>query len=99
MAVIAAPLGAAMAVGVALLGTRWRPPWCGPAGPGAGLLFGAGLALVTTVVSLPLSGARYAWGRDYGIVTQGVPGWALDLAKGLGIQMLITAGSAPASPW
>ena len=47
---------------------------------------------MTTVVSLPLSGARYAWGRDYGIVTQGVPGWTLDLAKGLGIQVLITAG-------
>ncbi|HEX2504072.1 MAG TPA: M48 family metalloprotease, partial [Miltoncostaeaceae bacterium] len=95
MAVIGAPLGAATAVGVALLGSRWRPPLvrAAKARPWrAGALFGAGLALVTTVVTLPLSGARYAWGRDYGIVTQGVPGWTLDLAKGLGIQVLITAG-------
>ena len=95
MAVIGAPLGAATAVGVALLGSRWRPPLVRAARARpwrAGALFGAGLAVVTTVVSLPLSGARYAWGRDYGIVTQGVPGWTLDLAKGLGIQVLITAG-------
>jgi STE24 endopeptidase len=97
MAAIGAPLGAATAIGVALLGSRWRPglvraaaarPWR------AGALFGAGLAVVTTAVALPLSGARYAWGRDYGIVTQPVPGWLLDLAKGLGIQMLISAGIA-----
>ncbi len=95
MAAIGAPLGAATAVGVALLGSRWRPslvraaaarPWR------AGALFGAGLAVVTTAVALPLSGARFAWGRDYGIVTQSVPGWLLDLGKGLGIQMLIAAG-------
>jgi len=95
MAAVGAPLAAATAVGVALLGSRWRPglvraararPWR------AGALFGAGLAVVTTAVALPLSATRYAWGRDYGIITQGVPGWLLDLAKGLGIQMLISAG-------
>jgi STE24 endopeptidase len=95
MAAIGAPLAAATAVGVALLGTRWRPglvraararPWR------AGALFGAGLAVVTTAVALPLSATRYAWGRDYGIVTQSLPAWLLDLAKGLGIQMLISAG-------
>lgn len=95
MALVGAPLGAATAVGVALLGSRWRPslvraakarPWR------AGALFGAGLAVVTTAVALPLSGARYAWGRDYGIITQSVPGWVLDVAKSLGLQMLITAG-------
>jgi STE24 endopeptidase len=78
-----------------MLGSRWRPglvraararPWR------AGALFGAGLAVVTTAVALPLSATRYGWGREYGIVTQGLPGWLLDLAKGLGIQMLITAG-------
>ena len=92
MAAIGAPLGAATAIGVALLGPRWRPglvraararPWR------AGILFGAGLAVATTAVALPLSIARYAWGRDYGIVTQSVPGWLLDLAKGLGLQIVI----------
>jgi STE24 endopeptidase len=95
MAAIGAPLGAATAVGVALLGSRWRPPLVRAARARpwrAGALFGAGLAVVTTAVTLPLSGARYAWGRDYGIVTQGLPGWLLDVAKGLGIQMLISAG-------
>jgi STE24 endopeptidase len=95
MAAIGAPLAAATAVGVAMLGSRWRPglvraararPWR------AGALFGAGLAVVTTAVALPLSATRYGWGREYGIVTQGLPGWLLDLAKGLGIQMVITAG-------
>jgi STE24 endopeptidase len=94
MALIGAPLGAVATVGVALLGGRWRPalvraararPWR------AGALFGAGLTLVTFAVALPLSGARYAWGRDYGIVTQGVPGWLIDLAKGLGIQLVISS--------
>ena len=95
MAAVGAPLAAATTVGVALLGSRWRPglvraararPWR------AGALFGAGLAIVTTAVALPLSATRYGWGRDYGIVTQDVSGWLLDLAKGLGIQMLISAG-------
>jgi STE24 endopeptidase len=97
MALIGAPIGAAVTVGVALLGGRWRPvvvraarakPWR------AGALFGAGLTLVTFAVALPLSGARYAWGRDYGIVTQGVPGWLLDLAKGLGVQLVIASALA-----
>jgi STE24 endopeptidase len=95
MAADGAPLAAATTVGVALLGSRWRPglvraararPWR------AGALFGAGLAIVTTAVALPLSATRYGWGRDYGIITQDVSGWLLDLAKGLGIQMLISAG-------
>lgn len=94
MAVAGVPLASAAAVGVALSGRRWRPavvraararPWR------AGLAFGVGLSLVTFAVSLPLTAARYAWGRDYGIVTQGVPGWALDMAKGLGIQLLVAA--------
>lgn len=93
MAVIGAPLTPAVAVGVALAGARWRSrlvrlaggrPWR------AGLAFGAGLTLVTVAVALPLSIARYAWGRDYGIVTQGVPGWTLDLLKGLGVQLVVT---------
>ena len=99
MAAIGVPLAPAVAVGVALLGGRWRPgvvrlargrPWR------AGLIFGAGLTVATVVVALPLSIARYAWGRDYGIVTQDVTGWLLDLAKGLGVQVVI-AGAVGAA--
>jgi STE24 endopeptidase len=94
MAVAGIPLASATAVGVALAGGRWRPavvrasrarPWR------AGLVFGAGLSLATFAVSLPLATARYAWGRDFGIVTQGVPGWVLDMAKGLAIQLVVSA--------
>ena len=94
MAVAGIPLASAAAVGVALSGGRWRPavvraararPWR------AGLAFGVGLSLVTAAVTLPLGAARYAWGRHYGIVTQSVPGWALDLAKGLAIQLVVAA--------
>ncbi|MGD9571985.1 MAG: M48 family metalloprotease [Thermoleophilia bacterium] len=93
MAAIGAPLGAATTVVVALTGARWRPlvvrmararPWR------AGLIAGAGLAVATTLVALPLASARYAWGRDFGIVTQPVPGWLIDLAKGLGISVVLT---------
>ena len=92
MAAVGAPLGAATAVAAALMGRRWRPavvraararPWR------AGLLTGAGLAVVTAAVALPLAAARYAWGRDYGLVTQPVPGWLADMAKGLGIQVVV----------
>jgi STE24 endopeptidase len=99
MAAIGVPLAPAVAVGVALLGGRWRPavvraargrPWR------AGLIFGVGLSVATVMVALPLSIARYAWGRDYGIVTQGVPGWLLDLAKGVGLQAVV-AGAVGAA--
>jgi STE24 endopeptidase len=94
MAIIGAPLAAATAVGVALLGPRWRPAVVRLAGGRAwraGLVFGAGLTVVTFAVALPLAVARYAWGRDYGIVTQSVPGWVLDLTKGLGLQIAVSA--------
>lgn len=92
MAAIGAPLGAATAVAVAMLGGRWRPavvrvararPWR------AGLLTGAGLATATAVVALPLAATRYAWGRDFGLVTQPVGSWLADWGKGLGIQVVI----------
>lgn len=94
MAVVGVPLASAVAVGVALTGSRWRPalvraargrPWR------AGLAFGAGLSLATFAVGLPLAATRYAWGREYGIVTQGVAGWGLDLAKGLAISLIVAA--------
>ena len=70
----------------------------GPRAPvaAAGVIFGVGLTVATVVVALPLSIARYAWGRHYGIVTQPVPGWLLDLAKGLGLQAVI-AGAVGAA--
>lgn len=97
MAVAGVPLGAATAVVVAMAGGRWRPavvraararPWR------AGLIFGAGLALATTAVALPLGIARYSWGRHYGIVTQSAGGWAIDQAKGLAIQLIVSAAVA-----
>ncbi len=94
MAVAGLPLASAAAVGVALAGPRWRPavvraarsrPWR------AGLVFGAGWSLVTVAVGLPLTVSRYAWGLEYEIITQGVAGWSLDLAKGVGIQVVVSA--------
>ncbi len=94
MAAVGVPLAALTAIGVALLGGRWRPgvvrlahgrPWA------AGIIFGVGLSLVTFLVGLPLAIGRYSWGREYGIVTQGFGAWLLDAAKGLGIQAVIAA--------
>ena len=97
MAAVGVPLAPAAAVAVALTGRRWRPavvraararPWR------AGLAFGVGLSLVTFAVTLPLAATRYAWGRDYGIVTQGAGGWLIDQGKGLAIQLVIAAAVA-----
>ena len=101
LAVVVAPVPAAVAVGVALAGGRWRPAvlsaargrvWRG------GVLFGAGLALITAVVVLPLRAAGFAWGRSRGPVTQDVGPWLLDVGKATGIQMVIAGlvGSAVA---
>lgn len=100
MASVGVPLAPAVAVAVALSGRRWRPavvraararPWR------AGLAFGVGLSLVTFAVTLPLATARYAWGRHYGIVTQGAGGWLIDQGKGLAIQLVIAAAVAAAA--
>ncbi|MEW6581807.1 MAG: M48 family metalloprotease, partial [Actinomycetota bacterium] len=58
----------------------------------AGLTFGAGLAVALTAASLPLAAARYGWGRSYGLVTQGVPGWLADVGKGAAIQVVVLGG-------
>jgi STE24 endopeptidase len=94
MAVIGIPVAAAATVAVALLGGHWRPLVVRAARARywrAGALTGAGISVATFLAGLPLSGARYAWGRDYGIVTQPVPGWAADLGKGLGVSVVIGA--------
>jgi STE24 endopeptidase len=92
MAVIGIPVAAVATVAVAMLGGHWRPLVVRAARARvwrAGALPGAGISVVTFVAGLPLSGARYAWGRDYGIVTQPVPGWAADLGKSLGVSVVI----------
>jgi STE24 endopeptidase len=94
MAVIGIPVAAAATVAVALLGGHWRPLVVRAARARAwraGALTGAGIAVATFLAGLPLAGARYAWGRDFGIVTQPVPGWAADLGKGLGVSVVIGA--------
>ena len=94
MAVIGIPVAAVATVAVAMLGGHWRPLVVRAARARvwrAGALTGAGISVVTFVAGLPLSGARYAWGRDYGIVTQPVPGWAADLGKSLGVSVVIGA--------
>lgn len=97
MAVAGVPIASAVAIGVALTGSRWRPalvrvarerPWR------AGAAFGAGLTVLTFAAAAPLAAGRYAWGRDNGIITQGVGGWLLDQGKGLAIQLVIAAAVA-----
>jgi len=86
MAVAGIPIVPAATLAVAALGGRWRPALVRAARARtwrAGLFFGGGLAVVVTVASLPLAAARFAWGRSYGIVTQGTPAWLADVGKGL----------------
>lgn len=78
----------AAAIAAALTWRRWAP-WVARVAAQrawrAGLVFGGGLAVANALVGLPLSAARYAWGRHHGIVTQPLSGWGLDVAKGLAI--------------
>ena len=92
MAAVGAVLTPLAAIVVACLGRWWRPvvvrlagarPWR------AGLLLGAALAVTATVVTLPLSAARFAWGRGHGVITQPTGAWLLDVLRALGVQMVI----------
>jgi STE24 endopeptidase len=94
MAAIAVPIAPLVAVAVAAGGARWRPrvvrmararPWR------AGLVVGAGLAVATALAGLPLGAARFAWGRHYGIVTQGTLAWLADVGKGIALQAALLA--------
>ncbi|MCB0882914.1 MAG: M48 family metalloprotease, partial [Thermoleophilia bacterium] len=93
----------------------WRR-WAGPVAAlargrpwRAGALFGGGLALANFVVGVPLSITRYAWGRHFGIVTQGVGPWLADVGKGLaigtglsallGLGVTVAAARAPRRWW
>lgn len=80
------------AVAAASLGARWRPrvvrlargrAWC------AGLITGAGFAIGATVVMAPVDIARFAAGRDAGVITQGTGPWLLDRLGALGVRMAI----------
>lgn len=92
MAAIGAALTPLAAIAVACLGRWWRPvvvrmararPWR------AGLLLGGALAVAATLATLPLSAARFAWGRGHGVITQPTGAWLLDVLRGLGVQLVI----------
>ena len=53
---------------------------------------GAGLALVTTLATLPTSLAAHERAVDYGLSTQSLSSWTWDLARSAGITAVITAG-------
>lgn len=94
MAVIGIPVAAVTTVAVAMLGGHWRPLVVRAARARywrAGALTGAGISVATFLAGMPLTGVRYAWGRDYGVVTQPVPGWTADLGKGLGVSVVVGA--------
>jgi Zn-dependent protease with chaperone function len=54
-----------------------------------GLLFFAAFLIVTTMADLPLDGIGHAVSRHYGISVQSWDGWLGDLAKALGLSLLI----------
>jgi STE24 endopeptidase len=92
LALASVPVAPAAGIVAALAGGRWRPAvlrlargrtWR------AGLVVGVGLALVLAVTALPLAGARYAWGRRYGLVTQKVGSWLADVGKAALIEVVV----------
>ncbi len=97
MAVAGIPLAPAVTVGLAALSGRWTGQVARLAGGRtwrAGLLFGVGLSVITTLAALPLSSGRFAWGRRYGLVTQSTTGWLLDVGKGVAIGAVLSAAVA-----
>ncbi len=92
LATVATVLGPVGAVALALTSGRWAQAVVRRVGASPwrlGLAFGVGLTLVNLAVTAPVSVAGFAWGRHFGLVTQGVGGWLLDTAKGAGISALI----------
>lgn len=96
-------LGPVVALGIAGTWRRWSGPLVRAAAGRpwrAGLLFGAGVSVVSLAAGMPLRTARYAWGRHYGIITQHAGPWLGDVAKGLGVSLVLTglagAGAAVA---
>jgi STE24 endopeptidase len=60
----------------------------------AGAAAGAGLAVALAVVTLPLAALSHQRAHDYGLSTQNWPGWLGDQAKGLGIDVVLSAAGA-----
>jgi Zn-dependent protease with chaperone function len=54
-----------------------------------GLLFFAAFLVITFLASLPLDAFGHQVSRNYGISVQGWGGWLVDLAKGLGLTLVI----------
>ena len=74
---------------------RWleRRPYRGAA------LAGAGIALLLTLVQLPLGYLSFDLGRDYGLITQDLSGWLGDLALSTLIGCVMAAIGALAAMW
>lgn len=92
LAAAAVPVAPAAALAVAALGGRWRPAVVRLARGRAwavGITVGAGLAVVLGVVGLPVAGARWWWGRRYGLVTQDFGPWLLDAGKAVAIEVVV----------
>ena len=53
---------------------------------------GAGLALLTTIATLPVSVISHERSVDVGLSTQSLGSWFCDVARSAGITAVITAG-------
>jgi STE24 endopeptidase len=75
---------------------RWRPALVRAARgrpAAAGLLAGAGLALLIHALQLPVAAARFAWTRAHGVTVQPTGDWLADRAVAAGIEVLLLAAA------
>lgn len=94
-ATVALVVPAAVAMLVALTGSRWRPAVVRRSGarPGrAGAIAGVGAAVVLSVVALPVALARFLWARSHGVVHQPVGAWLVDRGWSLLIVLVVFSG-------
>ena len=92
---VGTPAGPAASVAVAVRAGRWAPTLARASmgSPAlAGATFGVGSVLAGRVIGLPLSVARYAWGRRYGIVVQPPRDWLADMGKATALQAVLAGG-------
>jgi STE24 endopeptidase len=72
-----------------ILRRPWRHPILG------GVVVGAALSVTLTVVTLPFAAVSHERARDVGLATQDWPGWALDVARSVGVGLVLAgAGGA-----
>jgi STE24 endopeptidase len=71
---------------------RLRGPWKRPFRGAAAA--GVALAVAVTLVTLPFGAISEQRARNYGLSTQDWPNWLADQAKGLGIELVLSAGGA-----